>query len=58
MDLTVKEKIDEVKTDFAQRLEMVKDEGKKVVGSLCSYFPREIVWAAGAITVGPSVSGL
>ena len=52
MDLTVKEKIDEVKTDFAQQLEMAKDEGKKVVGSLCSYFPREIAWAAGAVTVG------
>ncbi|MBN2419197.1 MAG: 2-hydroxyacyl-CoA dehydratase [Deltaproteobacteria bacterium] len=52
MDLTVKEKIDEVKTDFAQQLEMAKDEGKKVVGSLCSYFPREVAWAAGAITVG------
>ena len=31
MDLTVKEQIDEVKTDFAQQLEMAKDEGKKVV---------------------------
>ncbi len=52
MDLTVKEKIDEVKTDFAMVLEMAKDGGRKVVGSLCSYFPREIAWAAGAITVG------
>ena len=52
MELTVDKKIDEVKTDFAQQLEMAKDEGKKVVGSLCSYFPREIAWAAGAITVG------
>lgn len=52
MDLTVKERIDEVKTDFAQQLEMAKDEGRKVVGSLCSYFPREIAWAAGAVTVG------
>jgi benzoyl-CoA reductase/2-hydroxyglutaryl-CoA dehydratase subunit BcrC/BadD/HgdB len=52
MELKVDQKIDEVKTNFAQELEMAKDEGKKVVGSLCSYFPREIVWAAGAITVG------
>ena len=52
MDLEVKQKIEEVKTDFAQKLEMAKDEGKKVIGSLCSYFPREIAWAAGAITVG------
>ncbi|MBA3027596.1 MAG: 2-hydroxyacyl-CoA dehydratase [Desulfobacteraceae bacterium] len=52
MELKVNQKIDEVKTNFAQQLEMAKDEGKKVVGSLCSYFPREIVWAAGAISVG------
>ncbi len=51
-ELEVKEKIDEIKTSFAEQLEMAKDEGKKVVGSLCSYFPREIAWAAGAITVG------
>ncbi|MBT8341578.1 MAG: 2-hydroxyacyl-CoA dehydratase [Desulfatitalea sp.] len=44
--------IDEVKTSFALALEMAKDEGHKVVGCLCSYFPREVAWAAGAITVG------
>ena len=52
MDLKNTEKIDEVKTNFAMDLEMAKDEGKKVVGCLCSYFPREIAWAAGAVTVG------
>jgi benzoyl-CoA reductase/2-hydroxyglutaryl-CoA dehydratase subunit BcrC/BadD/HgdB len=52
MELKVTQKIDEVKTDFAQQLEMAKDAGKKVVGCLCSYFPREVAWAAGAITVG------
>lgn len=52
MELRVEQKIDEIKTDFAQRLEMAKDEGKQVVGCLCSYFPREIAWAAGAVTVG------
>lgn len=52
MDLNVKKKIDEVKTDFAMELEMARDEGKKVVGCLCSYFPREVAWAADAITVG------
>lgn len=50
--MKVTQKIDEVKTDFAQQLEMAKDAGKKVVGCLCSYFPREVAWAAGAITVG------
>jgi benzoyl-CoA reductase/2-hydroxyglutaryl-CoA dehydratase subunit BcrC/BadD/HgdB len=52
MDLKVDQKIDEIKTDFALQLEMAKDEGKKVVGCLCSYFPREVAWAAGALTVG------
>lgn len=52
MDLKVTKKIDEVKTDFAFDLEMAKNEGKSVVGCLCSYFPRELAWAAGAITVG------
>lgn len=52
MELKVTQKIEEVKTDFAQQLEMAKDAGNKVVGCLCSYFPRELAWAAGAITVG------
>ncbi len=52
MDLRNTKKIDEVKTSFALDLEMAKDEGRKVVGCLCSYFPREVAWAAGAITVG------
>lgn len=52
MELNVTKKINEVKTDFALKLEMAKDEGKSVVGCLCSYFPSELVWAAGAITVG------
>ncbi|OQW99194.1 MAG: 2-hydroxyglutaryl-CoA dehydratase [Desulfobacteraceae bacterium A6] len=52
MDLKVDQKIDEIKTDFAQQLEIAKDQGKKVVGCLCSYFPSEIALAAGAITVG------
>lgn len=52
MDLKVDQKIDEIKTNFALQLEMAKDEGKKVVGCLCSYFPREVAWAAGALTVG------
>jgi benzoyl-CoA reductase/2-hydroxyglutaryl-CoA dehydratase subunit BcrC/BadD/HgdB len=44
--------VSEVRTDFAYKLEMAKDEGRKVVGCLCSYFPRELVLAAGAIPVG------
>lgn len=52
MELKTDENIGEVKTDFAMELEMAKDSGMKVVGSMCSYFPREIVLAAGAIPVG------
>lgn len=44
-------KLIEVKTDLAYKLEMAKDEGKKVVGCLCSYFPIELVLAADAIPV-------
>lgn len=52
MEVKTQKSVSEVRTDFAYRLEMAKDEGKKVVGCLCSYFPRELVLAAGAIPVG------
>jgi benzoyl-CoA reductase/2-hydroxyglutaryl-CoA dehydratase subunit BcrC/BadD/HgdB len=52
VDLKSDKNINETRTDFAYKLEMAKDEGKKVVGCLCSYFPRELVLAAGAIPVG------
>ena len=44
--------IGEVRTDVALQIEMAKDEGKKVVGLMCSYFPIEMALAAGAIPVG------
>lgn len=52
MELKADKTISETRTDFSYRLEMAKDEGKKVVGSLCSYFPVELTLAAGAIPVG------
>ena len=52
MELKADKTISETRTDFACRLEIAKDEGKKVVGCLCSYFPRELVLAAGGIPVG------
>lgn len=52
MELKADKTISETRTDFSYRLEMAKDEGKKVVGSLCSYFPVELALAAGAIPVG------
>jgi benzoyl-CoA reductase/2-hydroxyglutaryl-CoA dehydratase subunit BcrC/BadD/HgdB len=51
MELKTDKTINETRTDFAYKLEMARDEGKKVVGCLCSYFPRELVLAAGAIPV-------
>lgn len=50
--LSIEETIQEVRTNLALDLEMAKDEGKKVVGMLCSYFPVEMVLAANAIPVG------
>ncbi len=52
MELKANKTVNEVRTDLAYRLEMAKDEGKKVVGCLCSYFPSELVLAADAIPVG------
>ncbi len=52
MELKTDKTISETRTDFSYRLEMAKDEGKKVVGWLCSYFPTELPLAAGAIPVG------
>ncbi len=50
--LKVDETIQEVRTNLALELEMARDEGRKVVGSMCSYFPKEMVLAANAINVG------
>jgi benzoyl-CoA reductase/2-hydroxyglutaryl-CoA dehydratase subunit BcrC/BadD/HgdB len=52
MPLTISETIQEVHTNLAMSLEMAKDEGKKVVGCLCSYSPTELILAANAIPVG------
>lgn len=52
MHFKVDKTIEEVRTDLAVEIKMAKDEGKKVVGCLCSYFPKELVLAAGAIPVG------
>lgn len=52
MEFKVTESIQSVHTDLALQLEMAKDEGKKVVGCLCSYSPTELILAAGAIPVG------
>ncbi len=52
MNFKISETIQDVHTNLALNLEMAKDEGKKVVGCLCSYSPTELILAAGAIPVG------
>lgn len=52
MEFNVTETIQSVHTELALQLEMAKDEGKKVVGCLCSYSPEELILAAGAIPLG------
>ncbi|CCO25520.1 double-cubane-cluster-containing anaerobic reductase [Maridesulfovibrio hydrothermalis] len=52
MEFDVTESIQDVHTNLALQLEMAKDEGKKVVGCLCSYSPIELILAANAIPVG------
>lgn len=51
-DFKINDTIQDVRTDLAMGLEMAKDEGKKVVGELCSYAPNELILAAGAIPIG------
>jgi benzoyl-CoA reductase/2-hydroxyglutaryl-CoA dehydratase subunit BcrC/BadD/HgdB len=50
--------IDRIVAEFEERalqarvdFKELKDQGRKVVGLYCSYVPRELVWAAGAIPV-------
>ncbi|MDY6856165.1 MAG: double-cubane-cluster-containing anaerobic reductase [Thermodesulfobacteriota bacterium] len=52
MKLKQDKTIGEVRSDVALDIEMAKEKGTKVVGCLCSYFPQEMVRAAGAISVG------
>lgn len=52
MELVTTKTIQELHNNFALSLELAKEEGKKVVGSLCSYSPIELIMAAGAIPVG------
>jgi len=51
-EFKINETIQNVRSDLAMMLEMAKDNGKKVVGTLCSYSPKELALAAGAIPIG------
>lgn len=52
MEFKVTKTIGEARSELAIKIIAAKEEGKKVVGSMCSYFPVELVLAAGAINVG------
>ncbi len=52
MAFKITETLDDVSSNLAINLDLAKDEGKKVVGCLCSYSPKELIHAAHAIPVG------
>ena len=52
MDFQVTKTIGEIRSELAIRILEAKESGRKVVGHMCSYFPIEMVLAAGAINVG------
>ncbi len=52
MTFNITETLDDVSSNLAINLDLAKDEGKKVVGCLCSYSPKELIHAAKAIPVG------
>ncbi|MCW2285429.1 benzoyl-CoA reductase/2-hydroxyglutaryl-CoA dehydratase subunit BcrC/BadD/HgdB [Rhodoblastus acidophilus] len=47
----VKDSIYEIRSDLATALVAAKEDGRRVVGTLCSYSPVELALAAGAIPV-------
>lgn len=49
---SVDESIHEIRTDLATALIAAKEDGRRVVGSLCTYSPIELIVAAGAVPVG------
>lgn len=52
MDWNINVTIEELRSGLGVKMKKEKDDGKKMVGSFCSYFPKELVWAAGAIPIG------
>ena len=52
MDFQVNKTIGEIRSELAIRVLEAKENGRKVVGHMCTYFPVELVLAAGAINVG------
>ena len=52
MTFKIEDTLEDVSNNLAINLDLAKDEGKKVVGCLCSYSPKELIHAANAIPVG------
>jgi benzoyl-CoA reductase/2-hydroxyglutaryl-CoA dehydratase subunit BcrC/BadD/HgdB len=44
--------IEEMRANLGVKVKAAKDRGRKMVGCFCSYFPKELVLAAGAIPIG------
>jgi len=52
MEFQVTRTLGEIRSELAIRILEARESGRKVVGHMCSYFPIEMVLAAGAINVG------
>ncbi len=44
--------IEELRSNLGVKVKEAKDQGRKMVGCFCSYFPKELVLAADAIPIG------
>jgi len=51
MEVKVTKTINEARSELAIKIKAAKEEGKKVVGFMCTYFPVELGLAAGVINV-------
>lgn len=52
MDQNVDVTIEELRANLSVKVKAAKEQGRKMVGCFCSYFPKELVLAAGAIPIG------
>lgn len=52
MEFTIHETIQELRAKYGKKVRTATENGRKVVGCFCSYFPKELVYAADALPVG------
>lgn len=52
MEITSMQIFEEMKKGNAVRVKQAKEEGRKVVGTYCTFAPEELILAAGAIPIG------